>query len=137
MSISLAKRGDNNKRKRMKVKEQKTFMRNKRGREWEEDPPYSSPIFLWALQMAEKKDSCGNSLSLSFSSLSPHSVFLSSFALSAGLFSFSLQYVMYREGFSFPGVYTPAAGCTCLAYWIYCTVYEYMHITCSHKNMQI
>lgn len=22
--------------------------------EWEEDPPYSSPIFLWALQMQER-----------------------------------------------------------------------------------
>lgn len=54
-----------------------------REKEWEEDPPYSSPIFLWALQMAGKKDSCRSYRSPSLSPALP--LILYSFLLSRSL----------------------------------------------------
>lgn len=58
----------------------------------------SSGLFRW-----QRRKIAAGVLSLSFSCPSPHSVFLSSLFLSiyAGLFSaFTIQFVMYRDGFS-------------------------------------
>lgn len=37
------------------LKEKKSGRNSGEKSEWEEDPPYSSPIFLWALQMQERE----------------------------------------------------------------------------------
>lgn len=63
-------------------------------REWEEDLPYSSPIFLWALQMGRKIAAGVLYRSLSLLSSSFCIPFFFHF------FSFSVRSVMYREGFS-------------------------------------
>lgn len=82
--------------------------------EWEEDPPYSSPIFLWALQMLGKKDSCRSSRSLHFSCPSPHSVFLSSSTLSLcrSFFPFLSSVCDIQRGFALRIMHSCCRLCT-------------------------
>lgn len=92
----MVRRGDVDERKSMKEKERKHSGESRESgrRILHIHLPSSSGLFRWR----GRKIAAGV-LYLSFSCSSPHSVFLSSFTLSAGLFRFFIQFVMYREGF--------------------------------------